>query len=493
MAPHLNVLFLSSEVDPFAKTGGLADVAGALPAALHGLGVDVRVLLPFYGEIHGREAFTDVPHAVEFTVPLGPGRGVRAGLKQALLPPGGAVPVYALAQDSLYARRGLYVDHATGKDFPDNHDRFITFCRGALEGIARTGWRPDVIHCNDWPAGLVPAYLRTLYASDPRFRGTRSVFTIHNMAYQGVFPASVFAATELPPEAGTDAGITAFGSLNFLKAGLVYADALTTVSRKYAEEIQSGDEFGCGLQDVARTRAANLHGILNGADYGVWDPSADRLIPHRFTATDTAGKELNKRELLRSMGLPFSAAVPVVGMISRLADQKGFDLLHEALPELMRLPLQLVILGTGEKKYHEMLEEAHRRHPDRIAVRLAFDNRLAHLIEAGSDMFLMPSRYEPCGLNQIYSLRYGTVPVVRATGGLDDTIIDVSAYPGRGTGFKFSERTGTALLHALRRALPLFADRAAWSALMHRGMTADFSWAASARQYADLYRSLVPA
>lgn len=489
MSRPLQVLFLSSEVEPFAKTGGLADVSGALPQHLRHLGHDVRVMMPRYGVLN--EHFGPLtPAGASGAVPVGTARRPAELFASALPNDGNPVPVYFLDSPAYYDRKGIYVDPATAKDYPDNDERFIFFCRGALEMVRTLGWKPDVLHCNDWPTGLVPAMLRLLYGGDPFFRGTRSLFTIHNMAYQGIFPPESFARTGLPAGAFTDSGVEAYGKMNFLKAGLTYADALTTVSEKYAEEIQSTDEFGAGLQDVARFRRADLHGILNGVDYSVWDPAADGLIPHRYDAANPAAKVENTRALLAAMGLPFRPGTPVIGMISRLADQKGFDLLGQALDRLMAMPLQLIILGTGDPRYHAMLEAAHREHPDRLSVRLGFDNGLAHLIEAGSDMFLMPSRYEPCGLNQIYSLRYGTVPIVRATGGLDDTITDVDDDPAEGTGFKFAAYESAALVHAVERAVRAFADRKAWRTIMTRGMLRDFSWIVSARKYAELYRAL---
>jgi starch synthase len=310
------------------------------------------------------------------------------------------------------------------------------------------------------------------------------------MAYQGVFPHASFARTLLPKALDSEAGVIAFGNLNFLKAGLVFADSITTVSEKYAEEIRSSDEYGCGLQDIAKRRKHDLKGILNGVDYSVWDPSVDQLIPQRYDTKSLDLKRENKRALLKRMGLPYDAAVPVIGIISRLADQKGFDLIDMIMDDLMRMHVQLVVLGTGEKKYHDLFEKAARKNPGKVGVALRFDDELAHLIEAGSDMFLMPSRYEPCGLNQIYSLRYGTVPVVRATGGLDDTITEFHQSTGTGTGFKFDRYDRGELLKAVQRAVAVFADTNAWHKLMRHGMAQDFSWETSAKKYVQVYRSL---
>jgi starch synthase len=311
------------------------------------------------------------------------------------------------------------------------------------------------------------------------------------MAYQGIFPASSFPITQLPPDQFSEKGVEAYGNLNLLKSGLVHADAITTVSEKYAEEIRTTDEYGCGLQGLLQLRRRDLSGILNGIDYAVWDPSVDEHIPARYDVRNLEAKAENKKALLARMNLPYHEETPVIGIISRLADQKGFDLIGAAINDLVKMNLQLVILGTGEKKYHDLFEKAVRKYPQKMAAELGFNNELAHWIEAGSDMFLMPSRYEPCGLNQIYSLRYGTIPIVRATGGLDDTIQDYQPSTGEGTGFKFVQYNSTEMLKALQRALHVFANQPAWKKLMKTGMGMDFSWEASAKKYVQLYRNLV--
>lgn len=491
MPRPLNILFLSSEVEPFAKTGGLADVSGALPQVIRQLDHEIRVMLPRYGSISERKAHLhDMIRMKEIEIPVGD-RAYPASVKSAFITnPQVKVQVYLLDNHELFGRPGLYVNPETGKDFPDNDARFIFFNRGVLEVLKKLGWQPDIIHCNDWPTGLVPAYLKTLYRDDPFYKETRTVFTIHNMAYQGVFPHRSFSRTLLPHEQDSDHGVIAWGHVNFLKAGLLHADALTTVSEKYAQEIRSSDEYGCGLQGILEKRKHDLTGILNGVDYGVWDPSVDDLIPQRYDVRSIDLKAENKKALLAKMGLPYDERTPVVGVISRLADQKGFDLIGEVLDQLIGLKVQLVVLGTGEKKYHDLFEKAARKHPRNVGIALTFNNELAHLIEAGSDMFLMPSRYEPCGLNQIYSLRYGTVPVVRATGGLDDTIEEYHASAGTGTGFKFARYDSGEMLKALGRAVRAYADPQGWRKLMKNGMAKDFSWEASARKYLQLYRSL---
>jgi starch synthase len=491
MAKPLNVLFLSSEVEPFAKTGGLADVSGALPKTIKTLDHEIRIMMPRYGSINERKAkLHDMIRLKDIPVSLGP-KNVLASVKSSFLGSNGTkVQVYFLDNHALFSRPGLYVHPDTRKDYPDNDERFTFFARGALEALKRMGWQPDIIHCNDWQTGLVPAYLKTLYKGDPFYKDTRTIFTIHNMAYQGVFPKSSFPKTGLPDVLFSEKGVEAWGNLNMLKSGLVFADAITTVSEKYAEEIRSSDEYGCGLQDILARRKGDLCGIINGIDYTVWNPAVDELIPHRFDFKTIDLKLENKRALLARMGLPPLSGAPLIGIISRLADQKGFDLIGEILDDMMRLNLQLVVLGTGEKRYHDLFERAASRFPDRVGIQLSFNNDLAHLIEAGSDMFLMPSRYEPCGLNQLYSLKYGTVPLVRATGGLDDSIEDFSSASGSGTGFKFTTYKGSELLKTIQRAVHGYADQPTWKKIMKNGMSKDFSWEASAKKYLHLYRSV---
>jgi starch synthase len=489
MARPLNILFVSTEVEPFAKTGGLADVSGALPQSIKETEHEIRVMMPRYGSINERKSkLHEMIRLKDIEIPMGPKPRLASVKSSFIVNNQVKVQVYFLDNPHLFGRSGLYVHPDTKKDYADNDERFIFFCRGILEVLKKLGWQPDIIHCNDWPTGLVPAYLKTLYKDDPFYRDTRTVFTIHNMAYQGIFPKAAFAKTLLPPDLMSMEGVEAYGHLNFLKAGLVFADAITTVSERYADEIQSTPEFGAGLEGVAKKRKTDLTGILNGADYSIWDPSVDEHIAVRYDIRGLDLKTENKKALLAKMGLPFSETTPVIGIISRLADQKGFDLIGEALDQMMKLDLQLVILGTGEKKYHDMFERAQKKYPAKVAASLTFNNELAHLIEAGSDMFLMPSRYEPCGLNQIYSLRYGTIPIVRATGGLDDTIDDVQG--ANGTGFKFRQYASADMLKAIQRAITAYRDPVTWRKLMKNGMAKDFSWQASAKKYIQLYRSL---
>jgi starch synthase len=489
MAKPLNILFVSSEVEPFAKTGGLADVSAALPQKIRESEHEVRVIMPKYGSINERKAkLHEMLRLKEIDVPVGTKNHTASVRSSFIVNNTIKVQVYFIENHGYFGRSGLYVHPDTKKDYSDNDERFIFFSRGVLEVLKKLGWHPDIIHCNDWQTALIPAYLKTLYRDDPFYRDTKSVLTIHNMAYQGIFPKSSFAKTLLPPELFSIEGVEAYGHMNLLKCGLVFSDAITTVSERYAQEIRSSEEFGAGLEGVVNRRRSSLTGILNGADYSVWDPSVDELIPVRYDIRTIDLKLENKKALLSRMDLPFDPRIPVIGIISRLADQKGFDLIGEGLDQMMKMDLQLVVLGTGDKKYHDLFEKAKKKYPKKVAVSLTFNNDLAHLIEAGSDMFLMPSRYEPCGLNQMYSLRYGTVPVVRATGGLDDTIEDVHAASG--TGFKFREYDSSQMLKAIQRAVTAYKDQALWRKLMKNGMVKDFSWEASAKKYMQLYRSL---
>jgi starch synthase len=492
MSRPLNILFVSSEVEPFAKTGGLADVSRALPQAIRDLGHEVRLLMPKYRTVdEGNFRLHEVIRLKEIDVPVGP-RVEKASIKSFIeANTRSKVQVYFLVNDSLFNRKGLYGNPDTNKDYHDNDERFIFFCRATLETLKRLGWRPDILHCNDWQTGLIPAYLKTLYQTDPFFKGIRTVFTIHNMAYQGSFPASSFAKTHLPQQSFQQEGVEFYGNLNFLKAALFYSDIITTVSEKYAEEIISSDEFGCGLTGILQKRKADVFGILNGVDYSVWSPEVDPLIPHKYDSKNLDGKYENKSALLRHFGLEEKEETPLIGVISRLADQKGFDLIKEIAEDFLKLDVQFVLLGSGEKKYQELFESMKKKHPKKVGVCFGFNNELAHLIEAGSDMFLMPSRYEPCGLNQIYSLRYGTIPIVRATGGLEDTIEDYDAATGNGTGFKFYRYEGRELLKAIERAISVYRNKTAWRKMMKQAMLKDFSWEASAKKYVNLYKNLL--
>ncbi|MGD0498513.1 MAG: glycogen synthase GlgA [Bryobacteraceae bacterium] len=464
---------VTPEAAPFAKTGGLADVVGSLPAALRAYGDEVAVLIPRYGgiDLQGlRRVFDFLP------IHFGAAR-YDCSVYQAP----GDFPFYLLDCPPLYDRKGLYGE--SGVDYPDNAVRFATFCRGALE-VARRLFRTEIFHCHDWQAGLVPAYLRSTFAGDPTFLGVKTLFTIHNLGYQGLFPRSALAEAALDPALFRPDGLEFFGSVSYIKSGIALADALNTVSPTYAREIQT-PEYGFGLDGVLRERAGALTGILNGADYGEWNPETDPLLPERYSARDLAGKRVCKERLLAELGLPPQAAArPLIGIVSRLTRQKGADLLAEAAGAILAGDAYLAALGTGDPEYEEFFLRMAAEFPGRVGVRIGFDNGLAHRIEAGVDIFLMPSRYEPCGLNQMYSLKYGTIPVVRATGGLDDTIEE-------DTGFKFKEYSAEALVAAVQEALLAFENAGSWKERMLRAMAKDFSWNASAGAYSALYARLL--
>lgn len=467
---------VGSEAAPFIKTGGLADVLGGLPGALAAIGEQVAVVLPKYRTVQVSQAervYQDLP------VWLG-ARNYQCSVDRAMHQ---GVPYYFINAPSLYDREGVY--NVGGQDYPDNHLRFAVLCRAAME-ISRRIFRADIFHCHDWQAGLLPLYLHRLGLADPTFIGAKTLFTIHNLGYQGRFLPNIL------PEIGLDQSlmrpdlIEFFGDVNYLKAGLVYSDAINTVSVGYAREIQT-PEYGFGLDGLLRSRSADLSGILNGVDYSDWSPETDRFIPAHFSAANLTGKATCKRAILDHFGLSAGHPDrPLIGIVSRFATQKGFDLIADIAPQLMSEDVSLIVLGSGEPRYEKLFTSLAASYPDRIAVTIGYNNPLAHLIEAGSDMFLMPSLYEPCGLNQIYSLRYGTIPIVRATGGLDDTIEEQ-------TGFKFHPYAGWALLEAIRGALAAFGEPHGWLKMMRAGMEKDYSWNVSAQAYAALYRRLLAA
>lgn len=491
MSKPLNILYVSSEVEPFAKTGGLADVSSALPKAIKDLGHEVRIMMPRYRfiverkfHLHDIIRLRDIPVPVGTSTELG---NVKSSFISNLKE---KVQVYFLDNTNYFGRDGIYQSPTTKKDYKDNDERFIFFCRGVLETLKRLGWQPDIIHCNDWQTGLIPAYIKTMFAQDAFFKNVKTVFTIHNMAYQGAFPADSFTKSNLPKELFAAEGVEAYGNFNFLKTGLFFPDAITTVSEKYADEICSSAEIGAGLNGLLSTRRKDLHGILNGIDYQIWNPATDEYIFRKYDTRSVEAKVDNKRSLMSRFGLEFSENRPVVGVISRLVDQKGFELLFEIIEDVMRLDVQFVMLVAGDRDQEKRVESVQKKHPKRIALFIGYDTELAHLIEAGTDMFLMPSKYEPCGLNQMYSMRYGTVPIVRATGGLDDTVEDYSGT-GKGTGFKFDKYDSRELLKVIQRALKVFQQPEEWKKIMRNGMIRDFSWENSARKYINLYKELL--
>jgi len=485
MAPRLRILLVASEAAPFAETGGLGDVTAALPRALRNLGHDVRLLIPRHRgvEAHTSEIRTIVPR---LAVPLGD-RMVEGALQETDSPTG--VPVYFLAHDQYFDRESLY-GTADG-DYWDNCERFVFFCRGALESLIELGdsWRPQVIHANDWQTGLIPVYLKTLYRDHPVLGAMSTVLTIHNLAYQGVFWHYDMAMTGLGWDLFTPAGLEFYGKINFLKGGLVFSDLLTTVSRTYAAEIRTPD-FGNGLDGVLEERAADLHGVINGIDYEQWNPAKDAALARPYSADEPEGKAACREALRRELGLE-EARGPIIAMVARLAEQKGLDLALAGLSAMLDTGCQVALLGSGEAHLEEAWMHAAERHRGRVAVRLGYDAGLASRIYGGADCFLMPSRYEPCGLGQLIALRYGTVPIVRRTGGLADTVKEFDATRRSGTGFLWDAFEADAMLDAVRRAASAYRRPELWSALVRNGMTEDFSWDASAREYALLYKKVL--
>jgi starch synthase len=481
MPEPLRVVMVASEMVPYAKTGGLADVTGALPLALAQMGHQVSVIMPRYPSVE-RAVRSLEKLCDRLAVPMGPATEYGA-VWSARRAPG--VRVYFIDHPHYFQRQALYTT-ADG-DYPDNARRFAFFAKAALETCRALDLQADVLHCHDWQAALIPAYVKTTLSHVPDFAAAGSLLTIHNIVYQGLFSPEVMEFLQLPDDTYSPDGIEFYGQVNYLKAGIVFADLINTVSRRHSREIQMG-EFGSGLDGILRYRGEDVHGILNGIDEHEWNPRIDRLIAARYTPSDLSGKRLCKLDLLRSLGLPSDLVqVPLVGMVSRLVDQKGFDLLEEAVHRMLALDLGLVVLGTGEARYEQFLRQLGERYPGKVGVTIGFDNVLAHKIEAGSDLFLLPSRFEPCGLNQMYSLRYGTIPIAHATGGLDDTIEAYDPVSDRGNGFKFEAYTAESLLATLQQALTLYRQREPWERLVRRGMQLDFSWARSAQAYAELY------
>jgi starch synthase len=474
----MRILMVASEAAPYAKTGGLADVLGALPQALAAKGHQVAVVLPLYRTAAKHTTSAEYVRTGQ-TIWFSPTRSYVANIR--LLVDRG-VKYYFLDIPELYDRPALYGE--AGEDYPDNHIRFAALTRGAL-AVARHLFRPDIIHGHDWQAGLIGPYLQSTFHTDPTYLGMRNLFTIHNLGYQGIFGRDALTEIGLPDrDLFRPDRMEFWGNISFLKAGIVYADEITTVSKAYAQEIQT-PEYGFGMDGLLRSRADRLEGILNGVDYGEWSPETDPHIAAHYSADDLSGKQICKADLLNVFGLPpENLRRPVIGIVSRFASQKGFDLIEQIAPELMSQDVCVVALGTGEPYYEDLMRRLADLYADRFAVRVEFSNGLAHKVEAGADMFLMPSRYEPSGLNQLYSLRYGTVPVVRATGGLDDTIDE-------STGFKFADYDGAALLSAVRAALDAFADRQRWAALMINGMRRDHSWSRAADEYVQHYQRVL--
>jgi starch synthase len=485
METPMKILFASSEVYPLIKTGGLADVSGSLPRAIRNLRHDIRLVLPAYRGVIAKTGKVKTVAKLTLEGVSGEVRILQGRL------PGTNVTLYLVDSPAHFDRDGGPYGAPEGGDWPDNDRRFALFARAICAlALDRAGldWQPDLVHGNDWQTGLVPALL----SLEPQRPAT--LFTIHNLAYQGLFPATSLAELKLPPTWWSMAGLEFYDQLSFMKGGLVFADWISTVSPTYAAEIQT-PEHGCGLEGLLADRADHITGILNGVDYRDWSPCNDVHLAQPYSARRLAGKADNKRALQQEFGLP-PRDVPLLGHVGRLVEQKGIDLLLDILPELLARDVQLVLLGSGHARLERALQEAQVAHPRQVGIRIGYSEPLAHRLEAGADLFLMPSRFEPCGLNQLYSLRYGTVPVVRRTGGLADSVVDATPErlaDGTATGFQFDAAAAPALLAAIERALALYDQPEAWRKLVTRGMQQDFSWTRSARRYLELYQQLVSA
>jgi starch synthase len=485
----LRIVMPAAEASPFAKVGGLGDVISALPRALAKLGAAPMVIIPAYKEaLSGLFNIHPCSAVAGFDVPM------RSAVEHAAVYQtrlhATDIPVYLIGSQKYFDRSGIYDDPATSEGYPDNMERFIFFTKSVLELLPRLNISVDIIHCHDSHTALIPGIIDINLRKNAFFAGVGTLLTIHNLAHQGIYPKESLAYAGIDPAHFYPMSpFEYWGKINSMKAGIELADKVNTVSNTYAVEIQTNPEVGMGLQDILGKRREAVSGIVNGIDTDEWNPETDPLIPARYTAEDMSGKSKCKEHLLQYFGLPhFANPVPLIGIVSRLADQKGFDLIAEAIHELAALDLQLVILGKGQQKYHDLFRQFASQYPAKIAVQFSFDNALAHRIEAGCDMFLMPSRFEPCGLNQLYSLRYGTVPIVRATGGLADTVIPYDE--DRGTGFSFSAYASQEMMAAIKQALAVYSDTNRWCALRRRGMSQDWSWNRSARQYIQLYHSI---
>lgn len=481
----LRIAVVASEASPFVKTGGLGDVAGALPKALAKEGCDVKVFTPKYAQID------ETKYELHYESLIGEmgirvGRHVRSAHVLRSKLDRSNVDIYFIDCPHYFSRRSIYtVD-------PDEDERFVFFCKAVIETLQRLQWAPDVIHCNDWQTGLIPVYVKDNYSWDRLFDRTACLMSIHNVAYQGRFGTSIIETAELRRELSAPTGPFEYhGSVSLLKAGIEFSEIITTVSETYAREILT-PQYGAGMEEALWPRRSDLFGVLNGIDEDTWNPQHDHLIPVHYSAANLSAKEGNKEHLLRQTSIPYRQDTPLIGIVSRLVPQKGLDLVAEAINELMSLDAQWVILGSGEDYYENLVRAMANALPQKVWCYIGFSNELAHLVEAGADMFLMPSRYEPCGLNQMYSLKYGTVPIVRKTGGLADTVQDWHEYLASGKtigdGFSFNDASGFALYTTVRRAIETFHDKVTWRKIQLNGMGRDYSWEASARKYIELYR-----
>jgi starch synthase len=491
MKNRLKILMVFSEVAPFSKTGGLADVGGALPKALKEMGHDVRVITPQYRRINERKyVLRDVIRLQNIEIPMGEKR-VTVNVKSAFLP-NSKVQIYFVDYRPYFFREGIYIDPKTNTDYPDNADRFILFCKGVLETLKKLQWQPDVIHCNDWQTGMIPFLLKYHNHEDPFYNKIHTLLTVHNFAFQGNFDPVCLKKLDIPESfVFKNSRIDWFGKCNFLKTGLLFSDRVNTVSEKYAQEASSSDRFGFGMDQVIKQRRDKLKGVLNGVDYQVWNPETDPYISHHYSVEDMTGKIRCRETLINDLGLEADDQLPIVSVISRLTEQKGIHLVQDIFPDLIDLPVCFILLGLGESQFHTFFKKMAKKYPKRVSVHLKLDDLLAHKIIAGSDILLMPSLFEPCGLTQLYALKYGTIPVVFETGGLADTIKPFTGGASHGTGFVFHKASGKSMLTALKQAITVVHDVKARKRVNSNGMKSDFSWEKSAKQYIQLYQTCI--
>jgi len=485
------ILYLASEVAPFAKAGGLADVTGALPKSLKGLTQEIRLMIPKYKFINERKyILREVIRLREIPVTIN-GKTQIANVKSAFLPDS-KVQIYFIDIGDYFSRPGIYADPKTNKMYDDNPERFAFFSKAALETLKILSWQPNIIHCNDWQTAFIPVYLKTIYQNDPFFKGVKTVYTIHNLTKQGTFDSSIAQSIDFDPSQTKDGGMFNMNKqLNLTKGAIYFSDFITTVSENYANEIINNDEIGYGFGKLLDEKGEKFEGILNGVDYTVWSPGTDKLIPHRYNKEDLSGKIENKKALLSRIGMTFNQDIPLIGMVSRINEKKGFDLILEALEEILKLPAQFIIHGDGDRNLVDKFLNYAKKFPDKLSINIAFDDKMAHLIEAGSDFFLMPSKYEPCGLNQIYSLKYGTVPIVSAVGGLFDTVDDIDEATGDGTGIIIQDLNSKSILKSIKKALSIYKKNEFMDTLKKKIMEEDYSWDLSARRYLDIYDRVI--
>ncbi|MDP2981075.1 MAG: glycogen synthase GlgA [Candidatus Omnitrophota bacterium] len=476
----MNILLVSPEVFPFAKTGGLADVAGALPEALAKKGHKVSVILPYY-QLVKKNGFKPALFKRNISLRM----NNREEVFNLLLMKNNGVDVYFIEKNEYYDREFLY--GTPQGDYQDNAFRFAFYAKAILASIPHIG-KQDIYHCNDWQSGLVPLYIKTHHQDDPMFNKAKVLFTIHNMAYQGLFPKDVVPYLDISWDLFTPSGIEFWDKLSFMKTGIIFSDAISTVSKGYSKEILTS-EFGCGLDGLLKTREKDLYGIINGVDYSVWNPAIDKFIAKKYDENDLNGKAECKKDLAKAFEIKYNARRPLAAMITRLAEQKGIDLIVNIMKDILK-EADFVILGFGDERYNNIFKGLAKKYKGKVGVSVKFDNALSHKIEAGADMFLMPSRYEPCGLNQMYSLKYATVPVVRAVGGLDDTIQNFNPSTKKGNGFKFKDATNEALSGAIKDAVTVFKNKKLWDGLLKNCVACDYSWESSAEQYLKLYKNL---